>query len=103
MAQIQDEENNDSDENIVTTLMKITHTMEITSQGKSKRFVDITDIPNITDHNDNNKPTEIYVDMNDKHYNTTIRRREKGLQLRAIDSPTKKHKPPENMNMNRLE
>ena len=77
--------------------------MEIKSQGKSKRFVDITDIPYITDHNDNDTPTEIYVDTNDKHYNTTIRRTEKGQQLRTIDSPTKKHKPPENMNRNRLE
>ena len=47
-----------------------------------------------TTHNDNDIPTEIYVDTNYKHYNTTIRRTEKGLQLRTLDSPTQKQKPP---------
>ena len=32
--------------------------------------------------------------MNYKHYNTTIRRTEKRLKLRTIESPTKKQKPP---------
>ena len=53
-----------------------------------------TDLPYIRDHNDNNEPTEVYVDTNYKHYNTTIRITEKGLQLRTIESPTKKQKPP---------
>ena len=54
-----------------------------------RRSTDIT-----TNHNDDDKPTEIYVDTNYKHYNTTIRRTENGLQLRTTDSPTKKQKPP---------
>ena len=53
-----------------------------------------TNLPHIIDHNDNDEPTEVYVDTNYKHYNTTIRRTEKGLQLKTIESPTKKQKPP---------
>ena len=45
-------------------------------------------------HNNNEIPTEIYVDTNYKHYNTTIRRTENGLQLRTLESSTKKQKPP---------
>ena len=52
------------------------------------------DLPHVTDHNNNDKSTEVYVDTNYKHYNTTIRRTERGLQLRTIESPTKKQKPP---------
>ena len=46
------------------------------------------------DHNDSNEPTEIYVDTNYKHYNTTIRRKEKGLHLRTLETSPKKQKPP---------
>ena len=53
-----------------------------------------TDSPHITDHNDNNEPKEVYVDKNCKHYNTTIRRTEKGLQFRTMELSTKKQKPP---------
>ena len=35
-----------------------------------------TDITHTTDYADNDKPAEIYVDTNYKHYNTTIRRTE---------------------------
>ena len=45
-------------------------------------------------HNNNEIPTEIYVDTNYKHYNTTIRRTENGLHLRTLESSTKKQKPP---------
>ena len=45
-------------------------------------------------HNNNEIPTEIYVDTNYKHYNSTIRRTENGLQLRTLESSTKKQKPP---------
>ena len=45
-------------------------------------------------HNNNEIPTEIYVDTNYKHYNTTIRRTENGLQLRTLESSTKIQKPP---------
>ena len=38
-------------------------------------------------------PTEIYVDTNYKHYNTTIRRTENGIQIRTLESPKKKQKP----------
>ena len=34
------------------------------------------------------------MDTNYKHYNTTIRRTNKGLQLRTTNSPPKKQKPP---------
>ena len=53
-----------------------------------------TDLPHITDHNDNDEPTEVYADTNYKDHNTTIRRTETGLQLGTIESPTKKQKPP---------
>ena len=45
-------------------------------------------------HNNNEIPTEIYVDTIYKHYNTTIRRTENGLQLRTLESSTKTRKPP---------
>ena len=45
-------------------------------------------------HHNNEIPTEIYVDTNYKHYNTTIHRTENGLQLRTLESSTKKQKPP---------
>ena len=53
-----------------------------------------TDSPHITDHNDNNEPIDVYVDTNYKHYNTAIRRTEKRLQLRNMESSPKKQKPP---------
>ena len=53
-----------------------------------------TDITHTTDYTDNDKPAEICVDTNYKHYNTTIRRTDKGLQLRTTNSPPKKQKPP---------
>ena len=45
-------------------------------------------------HNNNELPTEVYVDTNYKHYNTTIRRTENGLQLRTLESTKKTQKPP---------
>ena len=53
-----------------------------------------SDMTHITDHNDNDKPSQVYIDTNYNHYNTTIRRTDKGLQLRTLDSPTKKPKTP---------
>ena len=47
-----------------------------------------------TSTHNNEIPTEIYVDTNYKHYNTTIRRTENGLQLRTFESSTKIQKPP---------
>ena len=71
VAQIQDVENShDSDENN-------THYGKNNSRKKQTFRRHSTDIPHKTDHNDNDKPTEIYVDTNYKHYNTTIRRTEK--------------------------
>ena len=88
VAQIQEEENShDSDE-------KYSH---YTKQNKpQKKFFrrHSSDITHITDHNDNDKPSQVNIDSNYKHYNTTIRRTDKGLQLRTIDSPPKKQKPP---------
>ena len=74
--------------------MKIIHTTEITNQERSIRFADIPPITHTTDYTGNDKSAEIYVDTNYKHYNTTIRRTDKGLQLRTTNSPQKKQKPP---------
>ena len=47
-----------------------------------------------SNHNNNEILTEIYVDTNYKHYNTTIRRTESGLQLRTLEPTQKIQKPP---------
>ena len=47
-----------------------------------------------SNHNNNEIPTELYVDTNYKHYNTTIRRTENGLQLRTLEPTKKIQKPP---------
>ena len=47
-----------------------------------------------SNHNNNEIPTEMYVDTNYKHYNTTIRRTESGLQLRTLEPTKKIQKPP---------
>ena len=51
---------------------------------KSRQLRQSTDSPYITDHTDNNEPIEVYVDTNYKHFNTTIRGTEKGIQLRTL-------------------
>ena len=88
VAQIQEEEtSHDSDENY----------SHYTRHNKPRKNIfrrHSSDITHITDHNDNDKPSQIYIDTNYKHYNTTIRRTDKGLQLRTIDSPPKEQKPP---------
>ena len=88
VAQIQEEEeenSHDSDENY-------THYGNHHPRKKHTFRRHSTDITHTTDYTD--KPAEIYVDTNYKHYNTTIRRTEKGLQLRTTNSPPKKQKPP---------
>ena len=51
-----------------------------------------SDFPHLIE---NDRPTEVYVDTNYKHYNTTIRRTKTGLQLRTLESSAKqKQKPP---------
>ena len=88
VAQIQKEEDShDSDENY-------THYRNHKPRKKHTFRRHSTDITHTADYTDNDKPAEIYVDTNYKHYNTTIRRTEKGLQLRTTDSPPKKQKPP---------
>ena len=90
VAQIQEEEeenNHDSDENY-------THYVNHKPRKKHTFRRHSTDITHTTDYTDNDKPAEIYVDTNYKHYNTTIRRTDKGLQLRITNSPPKKQKPP---------
>ena len=89
VAQIQEEDENshDSDENNThygNHKLKKKHTFRRHS----------TDITHTTDYADNDKPGEIYVDTNYKHYNTTIRRTDKGLQIRTTSSPSKNQKPP---------
>ena len=84
VAQIQEEEiDHDSDDNN-------THY----GNNKSQKYKHVFRRHSADNNNKNDKPTEIYVDTNYKHYNTTIRRTENGLQLQTIDSPTKKQKPP---------
>ena len=88
VAQIQEEEDShDSDENY-------THYGNHKPKKKPKFCRNSTDIAHTTNYNDNDKPAEIYVDTNYKHYNTTIRRTNKSLQLRTTNSPPKKQKPP---------
>ena len=88
VAQIQEEEHShDSDENY----------SHYTKHNKPRKNIfrrHSSDITHISDHNDNDKPSQVYIDTNYKHYNTTIRRTDKGLQLRTIDSPPKRQKPP---------
>ena len=52
-----------------------------------------SDVTHLT-RNENNPPEQTYIDTNYKHYNTTIRRTDQGLELRTIESPPKKQKPP---------
>ena len=91
VAQVQGEENShDSDENY-------SHYTKHNKHNEPRKNIfrrQSSDITHITDHNDNDKPSQVYIDTNYKHYNTTIRRTDKGLQLRTIDSPPKKQKPP---------
>ena len=47
-----------------------------------------------SNHNNNEIPTEMYVDTNYKHYNTTIRRTESGLHVRTLEPTKKIQKPP---------
>ena len=88
VAQVQEEETSrDSDENY----------SHYTKHNKPRKNIfrrHSSDITHITDHNDNDKPSQVYIDTNYKHYNTAIRRTDKGLQLRTIGSPPKKQKPP---------
>ena len=89
IAQIQEEEENshDSEENY-------SHYGNHKPRKKHTFRRHSTDTTHTTDYTNNDKPAEIYVDTNYKHYNTTIRRTDKGLQLRTTNSPPKKQKPP---------
>ena len=88
VAQIQEEEtSHDSDENYSNYTRHNKHRKNIFRRHSS-------DITHLTDHNNNDKPSQVYIDTNYKHYNTTFRRTDKGKQLRTIDSPPKKQKPP---------
>ena len=89
VAQIQEEDiDNNSDENS-SHYGNLNNKPRKVKRNFRRHSAEIT-----TTHNDNDIPTKIYVDTNCKHYKTTVRRTEKGLQLRTIDSPTKKQKPP---------
>ena len=71
VAQIQEDENHYSDDN-----------NKFHGNNNLRKFMQkfrrhSTNLPHITDHNDNSEPTEIYGDKNLKHYDTTIRRTEK--------------------------
>ena len=75
VAQIQEEEtSHDSDENY----------SHYTRHNKPRKNIfrrHSSDITHIADHNDNDKPSQVVIDTNYKHYNTTICRTDKGLQL----------------------
>ena len=86
VSQIQEDENYYSDDNNT-----------FYGNNNSRNFMQnfrrhSTDLSHITDYNDNNEPTEIYVDTNYNHYNIAIRRTEKGLQLRTMETYPKKQK-----------
>ena len=84
VAQIQEEDtSHDGDEN----------NSHYTKHSKQRKHISRRHSSDIT-HNDNNQPEQTYFDTNHKHYNTTIRRTDKGLQLRTIESPPKKQKQP---------
>ena len=87
VSQIQEDENNYNDDNNTNNR---NNTYRQVTKIKNKFRRHLTDSPNILD-DDNNEPTKIYVDTNYKHYNTTIRRNQKGLQLRTMES-TKRQK-----------
>ena len=89
VAQIQEEEENshDSDENY-------THYGNHKTKKKHAFCRHSADITQTTVYTDNDKPAEFFVDTNYKHYNTTIRRTDKGLQLRTTDSSPKNQNPP---------
>ena len=89
VAQIQEEDNSHNSDEINT---HYENNKSLKQKQKFRRHS--TDLPHITDHNDNDEPTEVYVDTKYKHYNTTIIRTEKGLLLRTLEYPTKKQKPP---------
>ena len=81
VAQIQEEEesSNNSDKNY-------THYGNHKPRKKHTFRRHSIDIAHTTEYTDNDKTAEIYVDKNNKHYNTTIRRAENGLQLRTTNS-----------------
>ena len=90
IAQIQEENiHNDSDDNN-------SHYGNLNNKTRKNRpnfrrhSLEVT----TSNHNNNELPTEIYVDTNYKHYNTTIRRTENGLQLRTLESTKRTQKPP---------
>ena len=76
-AQIQEESiDNDSDDNN-------SHYGNLNNRPRKSKPIfrrHSTEVTTST-HNNNEIPTEIYVDTIYKHYNTTIRRTENGLQL----------------------
>ena len=80
VAQIQEDENHYSDDN--NTFHGNNNSRKIIQRFRRHT----TDLPHIKDHNDNNESSKNYVDTNYKHYNTTIRRTEKGLQLGTLET-----------------
>ena len=67
VAQIQEEEtSHDSNENY-------SHYTKHTKPLKNIFRRHSSVLTHITDHNDDNKPSQVYIDTNYKHYNTTIR------------------------------
>ena len=72
------------------------HSTEVTTSTHNNNEIptEIYVDKNYKHYNTTIRRTKIYVDTNYKHYNTTIRRTENGLQLRTLESSTKIQKPP---------
>ena len=90
VAQIQEDDtshdSHDSDNNY-------SHYTKHNKNGKNTFRRHSSDVTHLT-RNENNPPEQTYIDTNYKHYNTTIRRTDQGLELRTLVSPPKKQKPP---------
>ena len=80
VAQIQEEDiDNDSDDNN-SNYGNLNNRPRKRKPNFRRHSTEVT----TSTHNNNEIPTEIYVDTNYNHYNTTFRRTENGLQLRTL-------------------
>ena len=81
-----DDNNSHETQNSNTEKKKLKFTM--IHQPRSKSDIQITESPSLLD--DDN---DVYVDINYKHYNATIRRSKKGIQLKNTDHKSKPSVP----------
>ena len=81
VAQIQEEKTQDDSDDNISHYAKLNNKTRKSKPTFSRHSAEVT----MSNHNNNEIPTEIYVDTNYKHYNTTIRRTESGLQLLTLE------------------